>query len=329
MAIAEKSKNDILTGVLLDRATIDAGGDVAFTDLESIFPKWRSFDYTVKGEVDERIRSATVVISNKAVLDASTLRAASQLRFICIAATGTNNVDLEVAKELGIPVSNVRRYATPAVSQHTITLILALTTRLIDYHEAVRAGRWQQARQFCLLEYPIRELDGKTLGIVGYGELGQGVAGLARAFGMKILIAQRPGGPPQADRVPLDELLPQVDVLSLHCPLTPETKGLIGEREFKLMKTDAILINTARGGIVNEAALAVALRKGQIAGAGIDVLTEEPPVNGNTLLADGIPNLIVTPHSAWASRETRQRLVDEVTANIRAFLDGAPRNLVV
>ncbi|MFQ5993547.1 MAG: 2-hydroxyacid dehydrogenase [Acidiferrobacterales bacterium] len=318
-----------LSGVLLDRATIDAGGDIAFSDLESIFPKWRSFDYTAKADVDERIRGATVVISNKAVLDAASIRAAPQLRFVCIAATGTNNVDLQVAKKLGIPVSNVRRYATPAVSQHTMALILALSTRLIDYHEAVRAGRWQQAMQFCLLDYPIHELDGRTLGIVGYGELGQGVAGLARAFGMKVLIAQRPGGPAQADRVPLNDLLPQVDVLSLHCPLTAETKGLIGERELKLMKPDAILINTARGGIVDEAALASALHAGIIGGAGIDVLTVEPPASGNPLLADDIPNLIVTPHSAWASRETRQRLVDEVAANIRAFLDGNPRNLVV
>jgi glycerate dehydrogenase len=190
-------------------------------------------------------------------------------------------------------------------------------------------GRWQQARQFCLLDYPIRELKGKTLGIIGYGELGQSVAGIAQAFGMKILVAQRPGGAAQADRVPLDTLLPQVDILSLHCPLTPATQGLIGARELALMKHDAVLINTARGGIVDEQALVETLRAGHLGGAGVDVLTEEPPVNGNPLLAADIPNLIVTPHSAWASRETRQRVVHEVVANIRAFLHGAPRSLVV
>ncbi|MFQ5546487.1 MAG: NAD(P)-dependent oxidoreductase, partial [Acidiferrobacterales bacterium] len=173
------------------------------------------------------------------------------------------------------------------------------------------------------------ELQGKTLGIIGYGELGQGVAGIAQAFGMKILVAQRPGGAAQADRVPLDTLLPQVDILSLHCPLTPATQGLIGARELALMKRDAVLINTARGGIVDEQALVDALRAGRLGGAGVDVLTKEPPVDGNPLLVADIPNLIVTPHSAWASRETRQRVVHEVAANIHAFLDGAPRNLVV
>ena len=317
-----------LSGVLLDRATIDSG-DIDFSDLESIFPQWDFYDFTARQQVDERIRDTAVVVSNKVMLDEATLRSAPRLRLVCIAATGTNNVDLDAAQALGIPVCNVRGYATPAVSQHVFALILALTTRLLDYHAAVRAGRWQQSRQFCLLDYPIRELEGKTLGVVGYGELGQGVAHIAQAFGMNVLVAQRSGGPPQPHRVPLDELLPQVDVLSLHCPLTATTRNLIGAREFAMMRTDAILINTARGGIVDESALADALQEGQIGGAGVDVLTEEPPVNDNPLLASDIPNLIVTPHSAWASRETRQRVIDEVAANIRAFLAGRPRYLVV
>ena len=322
------TKADAMLGVLLDRATIDTN-DIDFADLESIFSEWRAYDYSSKQEVHDRIADAVIVVSNKVMLDEAALRSAGRLRFVCIAATGTNNVDLQATKQLGIPVSNVRGYATPAVTQHVFALILALTTRLSDYHRAVLDGRWQQARQFCLLDYPIRELQGKTLGIVGYGELGRGVTRIAEAFGMKVLVAQRPGGAAQAERVSLDTLLPQVDVLSLHCPLTPATQGLIGAHELAFMKRDAVLINTARGGIVDEQALADALRAGRPGGAGVDVLTEEPPVNGNPLLAADIPNLIVTPHSAWASRETRQRVVYEVVANIHAFLDGAPRNLVV
>ena len=320
--------NKLQRGVLLDRDTIDAGGDIDFAALVSMFSQWQAYDYTLKDDTIERIDGASVIISNKVMLDEKALRSVPGLKLVCIAATGTNNVDLEAAKALAIPVCNVRGYATATVSQHALALILALSTRLIDYHEAVRSGRWQQARQFCLLDYPIRELAGKTLGIVGYGELGRGVARLGEALGMKLLIAQRPGGPAEPGRIPLHELLPQVDVLSLHCPLTPETQNLIGAREFALMKRDAILINTARGGIVDEQALADALRQGRIGGAGVDVLTVEPPVKGNVLLDPDIPNLIVTPHSAWASRETRQRLVDELVTNIRAFLKGSVRNPV-
>ena len=320
--------NKLQRGVLLDRDTIDAGGDIDFAALVSMFSQWQAYDYTLKDDTIERIDGASVIISNKVMLDEKALRSVPGLKLVCIAATGTNNVDLEAAKALAIPVCNVRGYATATVSQHALALILALSTRLIDYHEAVRSDRWQQARQFCLLDYPIRELAGKTLGIVGYGELGRGVARLGEALGMKLLIAQRPGGPAEPGRIPLHELLPQVDVLSLHCPLTPETQNLIGAREFALMKRDAILINTARGGIVDEQALADALRQGRIGGAGVDVLTVEPPVKGNVLLDPDIPNLIVTPHSAWASRETRQRLVDELVTNIRAFLKGSVRNPV-
>jgi len=197
------------------------------------------------------------------------------------------------------------------------------------YQQAVTAGAWQRSAQFCLLDYPIRELAGMTLGIVGYGALGQGVAEIARAFGMDVMIAQRPGGEPRPGRQPLDQLLETVDVLSLHCPLTSATRGLIGADELKRMKADAPLLNTARGGLIDEAALAEALRQGEIGGAGIDVLEQEPPSSDSPLLCPDIPNLIITPHSAWGSRQARQRLVGELALNIQGLLQGRPRNRVV
>jgi glycerate dehydrogenase len=263
------------------------------------------------------------------VLDAAALRQAPRLRLICVAATGVNNVDLTAAARAGVTVCNCRGYGTPAVVQHVFALLLALCARLPEYRQAVRDGRWQRASQFCLLDYPIRELADKTLGIVGYGELGRGVARLAEAFGMRVLLAQRPDTVELLeDRTPLPLLLPQVDVLSLHCPLTPETRGLIGAWELALMRRDAVLINTARGGLVDEAMLADALRKGALGGAGVDVLTLEPPTAGNPLLAPDIPNLIVTPHCAWGSRESRQRLVGQLAENVRSYLGGEPVRVV-
>ena len=309
-----------LNGVLLDLATIDQDNPPC--------PHWQRHAHTAPGDTLARLRQAQVVVTNKVVLDRDILAGAEDLRLVCIAATGTNNVDLEAARALGIAVTNVVRYATSAVVQHVFALILALTIRLPDCQCAVSAGAWQRHDRFCLMDYPIRELAGRTLGIVGFGELGQAVARVAEAFGMRILVAQRPGGPPREGRLPLDELLPQVDVLSLHCPLTDATRGLIGARELGLMRREALLINTARGGIVDETALAEALRRGVIGGAGIDVLSREPPCEGNPLLAPDIPNLIVTPHTAWASREARQRVVNEVAANIDAFLAGQTRNRV-
>jgi glycerate dehydrogenase len=317
----------VTEGVFLDRNTVDRG-DLDTTAIRRALPEWRWFDTGDPTPIPERVAGAQVVVSNKVVLDSGLLARAQGLRLICVAATGTNNVDLAAARAQGIAVSNVRAYATPAVVQHVFSLLLALSTRLLDYHKAVREGAWQQAPFFCLLDFPIRELRGRTLGIVGLGELGRAVAGVAEAFGMEVLVALRPGSPPEPGRVPLDALLPQVDVLSLHCPLTPETRGLIGERELALMKRDAILINTARGGIVDEAALAGALRSGRLGGAGVDVLSVEPPAHGNVLLEPGIPNLLVTPHVAWASRESRQRLLDQVALNIASFVQGTPRNLV-
>lgn len=317
-----------MLGVFLDRDSLDHN-DLQFDELTATLPEWRMYEATEPHQVAERITDAQVVISNKVVLDEALLSSAAELKLIAVAATGTNNVDIAAATRLGITVCNVRRYATPSVVQHVFALLLNLSRHLDDYRQAVQRGRWQQSGRFCLLDYPIRELSGLKLGIVGYGELGEAVARAAtQAFGMDVLLAQRPGAPAQQGRIPLHELLPQVDVLSLHCPLTDATRGLIGVNELALMKPDAILINTARGGIVDEPALAAALRSGKLAGAGIDVLAVEPPEEDSPLLAGDIPNLIVTPHIAWASRESRQRLTDQLAANIRAFLTGKPQNIV-
>ncbi|MBK8182236.1 MAG: 2-hydroxyacid dehydrogenase [Candidatus Competibacteraceae bacterium] len=317
-----------MLGVFLDRDSLDCG-DLDFSGLDHLLPNLAYYPATAPDQVAARIAEAEVVISNKVMLDAAALQQAPRLRLICIAATGVNNVDLETAAQAGITVCNCRGYGTASVVQHVFALLLALCTRLPEYRQAVRRGRWQQAHQFCLLDYPIRELAGKTLGIVGYGELGRGVARVAEAFGMQVLLAQRPGAvEPEEDRIPLPILLPQLDILSLHCPLTPETRGLIGAWELALMRRDAILINTARGGLVDEAMLAAALRQGALGGAGVDVLSLEPPVAGNPLLAPDVPNLIVTPHSAWGSRESRQRLVGQLAENIQGFFDGEPPRLV-
>ena len=316
-----------MKGVLLDRDSLDAG-DLDLSALERCFSHWQSYPATRPEQLAERIAGAEVVISNKVHLDGTVLRQARQLRLVCVAATGTNNVDLEAAHERGIRVCNVLAYATPSVVEHVFTQLLALVRHSREYEARMRQRDWQRAAHFCLLEPPLHELAGKTLGIVGYGELGKGVARVAQAFGMKILLAQRPGGAPQTGRMPLMELLPQVDVLSLHCPLTEQTRNLIGAAQLAVMKPGAILINTARGGMVDEPALLRALAEGRLGGVAIDVLGEEPPRGGNPLLEAGLPNLIVTPHIAWASVEARQRLVAELTANVCAFQRGEPRNRV-
>src|SRR3569623_359585 len=262
------------------------------------------------------------------MLSAAALQRAPALKLVCISATGTTNVDLDAARWLGITVCNERSYATPSVAGHVFALILALTRRLPDYAAAVEAGRWQRSAQLAMLDFPITELRDKTLGIIGYGELGRAFAKLGEAVGMQGLIAARLNDAPQPGRVPLHTLLPQVDILSLHVPLTAETTDLIGAAELALMKPSALLINTARGGNVDDHALAEAFRAGRLGGAGVDVLTTEPPREGQVLLEPDIPHLIVTPHIAWASREARQRLVHEVAANVTAFSQGTPRNVV-
>jgi glycerate dehydrogenase len=314
-------------GVFLDVGSVDRA-DLDLTALKASLPAWRFYEKTQADQVAERIQAAQIVVSNKVHLTKQTLDQTPQLALICVAATGTNTVDLVAAHGRGIVVSNVRDYATGSVVQHVFTLILNLSTQFLPYHNAVLEGQWQKSEQFCLLDFPIQELAGKTLGIVGYGVLGHAVAQVAEAFGMRILIAEHKGASPRAGRSSFAEVLQQADIITLHCPLTEETRNLIGREELSVMKPKAFLINAARGGIVDEAALVKALNQGDIAGAGFDVLTEEPPVRGNVLLEARLPNLIVTPHVAWASRESRQRLIDEIVTNIEAFKQGRPRNIV-
>jgi glycerate dehydrogenase len=315
--------------VFLDYATVSFDGDLDPGSLLDALPGLELRHHTPQDEVATRIAGAEVVLVNKLRISREAIEAATSLRLVALAATGTNNVDLVAAAERGIAVCNLHDYCTASVVQHVFGVLLALTHRLREYDALVRTGAWQRGGQFCLLDFPIRELAGRNLGILGYGTLGKGVAQVARAFGMQVLIANRPGATREAGRVDLHELLPRVDVLSLHCPLSAATQGVIGAPELALMKRDAVLVNTARGALVDSAALADALRGGRLGGAAIDVLPQEPPVDGNPLLAGDIPNLVVTPHIAWAAREARQRCVDEMAANVRAFSSGERRNRVV
>jgi glycerate dehydrogenase len=315
------------SAVFLDLASVDRA-DLDLAALHRAAGPWATFLQTPPELTAARIADAMVVVTNKVVIDRAVMAACPGLRLVCVAATGTNNVDLVAAGERGVAVCNVTGYATPSVVQHVLALMLALTTRLAEHAAAARDGRWAASDLFCLLDFPFRELAGRTLGIVGYGELGRGVARVAQALGMSVLVAQRPGGPAQEGRLPLDELLARADVVTLHVPLADNTLGLIGARELGLMKSDALLINTARGGIVDEDALVAALRAGRLGGAGVDVLAVEPPRGPSPLLEDPPPNLIVTPHVAWASREARQRLIDEVARNVAAFAAGEARNRV-
>lgn len=316
-----------MKGCILDRRSFDRD-DIDLSSLLDQLDTWRHFDSSTNDQVDEKISDCEVVITNKVRLDRENIERADCLKLVMLAATGTDNVDLQACRKRGIVVCNARQYSNPAVVQHTFTLMLNLMTSVIEYHHDVRSGRWSDSKVFCLLDHPIREMEGKTLGIIGYGNLGRAVARVAEAFGMHILLCQRPGGEATGGRVPLDSLLQQADVITLHCPLTPETHHLLSQHQFGQMKKDAVLINTARGAIVDAAALADALRNGDIAGAGIDVLDQEPPSPDHPLLASEIPNLILTPHNAWGTRESRQRLVGQMTDNLAGWLAGNPRNQV-
>lgn len=313
--------------VFLDHSSLDLG-DLDLSSLSGCFADLQLYPHSTQVQTIERLQGVQVAISNKVPLNAEVFAACPELKLVLVAATGTNPIDLTAAHAHGVSVSNCQGYGTPSVAQHTLMLLLALATRLADYQRDVRAGHWQQAQQFCLLDYPIIELHGKTLGLLGHGELGGAVAKLAEAFGMRVLLGQLPGRPARADRLPLDELLPQVDALTLHCPLNSDTLNMIDARELSLMKPSAFLINTARGGLINEQALADALRAGHLGGAATDVLTQEPPKDGNPLLAADIPRLIITPHSAWGSREARQRIVGQLSENALAFFNGAPMRVV-
>ncbi len=306
--------------VFLDQSTLDQG-DLDMQPLSALSSQYRSYAVTAPEQRSERMQGFEVVVTNKVVIDAEVMDACGQLKLILLSATGTNNVDLTAAAERGIVVCNCQGYGTPAVAQHTLMCMLVLITRFESYREAVRAGAWQRSEQFCLLDYPIGELAGRTLGILGYGELGQAVARLAEAFGMRVLVGALPGRE-REDRPGLAALLEQVDVLSLHCPLTEHTRNLIGAKQLASMRKGSLLINAGRGGLVNEQALADSLRAGHLGGAACDVLTAEPPRDGNPLLDPQIPNLVITPHSAWGSREARQRIVGQLAENLQAFTQG-------
>jgi glycerate dehydrogenase len=317
--------------LFLDFDTVSFHGDLDPASLHAALPDLELRASTAQRDVAAAVAGAGIVLLNKLRLTREHIEQAPGLRLVVLAATGTNNVDLDAAREHGVAVCNLRDYCTASVVQHVLGLMLLLTQRLREYDALVRSGAWQRGEQFCLLDYPIRELAGRRLGIVGHGVLGRAVARAAQlALGMEVLVAQRPGSTVhEPGRIALSDLLPQVDVLSLHCPLTPATQGLLGAREFALMKRDAILVNTARGALLDSAALAAALRAGTLGGAAIDVLPQEPPLAGNPLLAPDIPNLIVTPHVAWAAREARQRCIDEMAANVTDFLRGGRRGRVV
>jgi glycerate dehydrogenase len=283
---------------------------------------WRDYGTTRPEEVLERLEGATVAVINKLPLRAEVLARLPSLRLIAVAATGTDNIDLEFCRARRIEVSNVTGYARSTLPEHALMLMLALRRNLLAHDAAVRAGGWQRAGQFCLHAREIRDLHGSTLGLFGRGALGRGVERLALAFGMEVLISEHKGAAAVREgRTPFAEVLGRADVLSLHVPLNEETRGMIGREELRLMKPSAILINCARGGVVDEGALAEALRAGRIAGAGVDVLSAEPPREGeNPLLDADVPNLIVTPHVAWAGREAQQALADQLVDNIEAFV---------
>jgi len=292
--------------------------------------EWIEYDETELGEIVSRLRGATIVISNKLPLRKETLAQLPALKLIAVAATGVDNIDLAYCKEHQIAVCNTRGYAVNSLPEHALMLILALRRNLIAYREDVRLDRWNEAKQFCLLGHPIGDLYGAKLGVIGYGTLGKAMARLARAVGMEVLVAEHKNATDvREDRIAFEKVLRDGDVISLHCPLTDETRNLIGSAELNLMKPDAVLINTARGALIDDYALINALQNGRIAGAGIDVLRVEPPREGSPLLDLRLPNLIVTPHNAWASRQAMEQLANQLVDNLEAFVRGEPRNLVV
>lgn len=326
-----------MKAVFLDFDTLGPT-DIDIKPLIDQLPGLELFPTTSKDQLAERIADAEFIIINKVALGDAELHSARHLKLICLAATGTDNVSISSARELGIAVCNIRDYCTPSVAQHVFSLILSLTHHIREYEGLIRAKAWTNSPQFCLLDFPIRELDGKTLGIVGLGALGTRVAEIGKAFGMQILAARRPYSqtsfPDQApenrvERTSFKELLQRSDVVSLHCPLNRATTNLINAGTLRAMRNDALLINTARGGLIDSEALVAALKSGQIAGAGIDVLRQEPPLDPEPVLEVRLPNLIVTPHIAWAAREARQRAVDEIAANVAAYKKGEHRNRIV
>lgn len=315
--------------------------NLVFLDQETLPPQahlrrpdfihtWQSYDDTRPEQVPERLADADIVLVNKITLTAEMLANLPRLKLIALAATGSDNVDLDACRQAGIAVCNVRDYSKSSVPEHALSLMMALNRSLYAYRHSISEGRWQQSGQFCYFDYPIRDLAGLTLGLIGYGTIARDLEKLAQALGMKVIVAARKGQTPREGRVSFEQLLTDADVISLHCPLNEDTRHLIAEQEFKLMKDDAILINVGRGGLVDETALLSALEQQQIGGAGFDVVTAEPPAADNPLMrALACPNFILTPHVAWASRASMQRLADQLIDNIEAFVAGKEQNRLV
>lgn len=310
--------------VFLERDTIQAGFRRPNFDHE-----WVEYADTLPPEVVERVQPASIIISNKLSLGEPQLEHAPDVKLIAIAATGSDCVDLDYCRRRGITVCNVRGYAVSSVPEHVLMLVLALRRNLLLYRQDVQGGKWQQSKQFCLLSHPLHDIKSSTLGIVGFGSIGKSMAQLAESVGMKVLISEHKNAKSiRAGRTAFDEVLAQSDVVTLHCPLTDETRDMFGRREFEMMKRGALLINTARGALIQDQALIAALREGLIAGAASDVLREEPPRHGSPLLDLNLPNFIVTPHVAWASDEAMQTLADQVIDNLEAFVAGRPQDVL-
>lgn len=310
--------------VFLERDSIKAG-----VRRPSFEHTYEEYAHTSPDQIVPRLRCATLAIINKVQLSDETLAQLPRLRMVAITATGYDGIDIAACRKRGIAVANIRNYAIHTVPEHVFSLVLALRRNLLAYRQEIEQGAWQKSEQFCLFTHGITELYGSTMGIVGEGAIGQGTAAIARVFGMRVLFAYH-FSPRKKDVVltPFDQVLAESDVLSLHCPLTPATRDLIGIDELRKMKRSSLLINTARGGLVDEAALVEALDEGLIAGAGFDVLTAEPPRSGNPLLDLRRPNFILTPHVAWASDEAMQSLASQLIDNIEAWVAGKPQNLI-
>lgn len=291
---------------------------------------WQEYPTTKPEQIIQRLQNATIVITNKVVLNAAILSQIPTLKLIAVSATGTNNIDVDFCHKNNISVANIRGYASKSVPEHVLAMMFALKRNLVAYHQDIQAGVWQQEKQFCFFTHPINDIAGSTLGIIGKGGLGKAVAILAEALGMTVLFAEHKGQTHcREGYTPFNKVIQQSDVLTLHCPLNQQTTNLISTDEFNQMKTTSILINAGRGGLVDESALITALKTQQIAGAGVDVFTQEPADTTNPLIANSnMPNLILTPHVAWGSDSSIQTLANQLIENIDTYLAGKPQNLV-
>lgn len=316
------------TVVFLDRSTIPTYIELPQLPFDH---QWIEYDLTSPDQIIERLQDAQIVITNKVLLDRNALSKLPKLKMIAIAATGFNNVDVQCCQELGIAVANVRGYANQSVPEHVIAMMFALKRNLKGYHNDIAAGEWQRNKQFCFFTHPISDTAGSTLGVIGSGTLGKATAALAKALGMQIVFAEHKGANQcREGYVPFEQVLAVSDVVTLHCPLNDETRHLIGRQELNSMKPSSIIINTGRGGLVDEEALVDALKQGVIRGAGFDVFTDEPADESNSLIANmHLPNLLLTPHIAWGSDSSIQNLVNILIDNIVAFVEGRQQNRVV